>query len=101
MGYSNYKKIELLTRKFNLSARRKDLLKDIVPVAPSKWLLETLELARLVPLRNEKVKSERIVSPILLEVAKSFADKVTLFSGEALDVNPQEDLAGECDFFFT
>lgn len=101
MGYSNYRKIEALTKKFNLSAKRKSLLQDITPIEPSNWLLETLELAKLVPLRNEKVKSERIVSPILMEVAKAFEDKVTLFSGEALEVNAQQDLAGECDFFFT
>jgi hypothetical protein len=90
-----------LTKKFNLSAKRQSLLSGLVPIAPSAWLTETLQLAELVPLRNEKVKSERIVSPILLEVAKAFADKVTLFSGEVLEVNPQEDLTGECDFFFT
>lgn len=101
MGYSNYKKIETLTKKFNLTARRKSLLQGVKPVAPSSWLLETLELAKLVPLRNEKVKSERVVSPILLEVAKAFEDQVTLFSGEPLEVNAQEDLAGACDFFFT
>ncbi len=101
MGYSNYKKIEQVTKKFGLSAKRQSLFSTITPKQASVWLLETLELAKLVPLRNEKVKSERIVSPILLEIAKYFQSNVTLFSGEELEMNPQDDLSGACDFFFT
>ncbi|MEM6299653.1 MAG: hypothetical protein AAF740_13270 [Bacteroidota bacterium] len=101
MGYSNFKKLEQVTKKFGLSARRKRLFNDITPIKPSSWLKETLELADLVPLRNEKVKSERIVSPILIEVAKAFQQNTTLFSGETLEINPQDDLTGACDFFFT
>lgn len=99
MGYSNFKRIEQVTKKFGLSAKRQAILENIQPVEPSAWLQETLELAKLVPLRNEKVKSERLVSPILLEIAKFYRDKMTLFSGEDLEVNPQENLSGECDFF--
>ncbi len=91
----------MLTKKFQLSAKRLSLLTDIQLVEPSAWLLETLDKAKLVPLRNEKVKSERIVSPILIEIAQKFQDSVTLFSGENLEINPQEDLTGECDFFFS
>jgi len=58
-------------------------------------------MAKYMPLINEKVKSERIVSPILLEIAKAYRDKFTLFSGEDLPVDSSRDLSGECDFFFT
>ena len=101
MGYSNYKKIEQVTKKFGLSAKRQGLFSQITPQEPSSWLLNTLEYAKLVPLRNEKVKSERIVSPILVEIAKLFEDNITLFSGEELAVDSEKDLSGECDFFFT
>ncbi len=102
MGYSNYKKIEQVTKKFGLSAKRRDLFENISPrIEPSMWLLETLKKAKLVPLRNEKAKSERIVSPILLEVAQSFEENITLFSGEELMVDSEKDLSGECDFFLT
>jgi hypothetical protein len=100
MGYSNYKKIEQVTKKFGLDAQMRPIFHNILPVEPSDWLLETLKKARIVPLRNEKVKSERIVSPILLEIAQKFQDSVTLFSGEELLVDNEKDLAGECDFFF-
>ncbi len=101
MGYSNYKKIEQVTKKFGLSAKRKSLFEVIVTKEPSQWLLDTLDFAKLVPLRNEKVKSERIVSPILVEIAKIFEEHITLFSGEELSVDTDKDLSGECDFFFT
>jgi len=101
MGYSNFKKIEQVTKKFGLSAKRQNFFQSIVTKEPSQWLLDTLSYAKLVPLRNEKVKSERIVSPILIEVAKVFEEYVTLFSGEDLPIDADKDLAGECDFFFT
>jgi hypothetical protein len=100
MGYSNYKKIEQVTKKFGLSAQLRGLFTTVSVVEPSNWLLETLEKAKLFPLRNEKVKSERIVSPILVEIAQFFQDSITLFSGEELPVDINRDLAGECDFFF-
>lgn len=100
MGYSNFKKIEQVTKKFALSAQFRGLFTAIPFVEPSNWLVETLEKAKLFPLRNEKVKSERIVSPILVEVAQSFENDVTLFSGEDLPVDSDRDLSGECDFFF-
>ncbi len=52
-------------------------------------------------MRNEKAKTERIISPILTEIALLFKDKVSFFSGEDLPVDSSQDLSGECDFFFT
>ncbi len=100
MGYSNFKKIEQVAKKFTLSARMSGLFDKVVLKEPSDWLLETLEKAKLFPLRNEKVKSERLVSPVLVEIAQFYCDKVTLFSGEELPVDADRDLSGECDFFF-
>ena len=100
MGYSKYKKLKTVTKKFNLDAEKTVLFNSIEPLSPSNWLAETLKKAELVPLSNEKTKSERIISPILMEVAEFFQNEITLFSGEELDVNAEDDLSGECDFFF-
>ncbi len=100
MGYSNYKKLKQVTKTFGLDARKKVLFPEIDLVMPSKWLEETLQKAQLFPLTNEKSKSEKIVSPILSEVAEFYLDSVTLFSGEDLSVDSTKDLSGECDFFF-
>ncbi len=100
MGYSNFKKIKTVVKKFNLSARNTPLFDDVAIVEPSLWLLETIQVSRLFPLMNEKTKAERIVSPILIEVCKIYHSKITFFSGEELNINADDDLAGECDFFF-
>lgn len=100
MGYSKYKKLKVVTKKFGLDAQKVSLFSNITPVEPSAWLEETLRKTDFIPLNNEKTKSERIVSPILVEIAEVYQDKITLFSGEDLEVNPEEDLSGECDFFF-
>jgi hypothetical protein len=101
MGYSKFKKIETVAKNFGLSVKREDLFKKIKSVRLSSWLVQTLKIAKNFPLRNEKVKSERIVSPILVEVANSYQEYVTLFSGEDLEINVDENLSGACDFFFT
>jgi hypothetical protein len=100
MGYDKYKKLKTVVKKFNLDAKSAALFEEITPCAPSSWLIETLKKSRLVPLNNEKTKAERVISPILVEIAEFYQESVTLFSGEALDVNVADDLAGACDFFF-
>lgn len=60
-----------------------------------------MEIAYLNPLSNEKVKSERLISPILSEVHRLHKDKLTLFSGEELNVDIEKGLNGACDFFFS
>ena len=100
MGYSNYKKIKTVSKKFKIDVRMERLFENIKRVEPSSWLKESLQFAEMMPLTNEKSKSERIVSPILLEVVKSYSTQITLFSGENIDIQPENDLSGECDFFF-
>lgn len=101
MGYSNYKRLKSVTKKFGLDARFINIFPPIVSQPISPWLAESLEMAEIMPLTNEKNKSERLVSPILLDIVKHFRTEITLFSGEELVVNPSEDLSGECDFFFS
>jgi hypothetical protein len=101
MGYSNFKKIKTVVKKFKLDMRLVKLFERIEPVQPSAWLIETLEMAEIAPLTNEKSKSERIVSPILLEIAKQYRGKISLFSGEDINVKSEDDLSGPCDFFFS
>ena len=100
MGFSNFRKIRQVTKKFGLDAELVERVDDIQPVQPSAWLAESLMIAEEMPLTNEKSKSERIVSPILIEVARKYKKQITMFSGEELTVSPQDDLSGECDFFF-
>ncbi|MBL7786682.1 MAG: hypothetical protein JNM36_12310 [Chitinophagales bacterium] len=100
MGYSNFKKIRQVVKRFDLDAQFAILFEPIVPKKASEWLIESLRRSLLSPPTNEKSKAERIVSPILLEIVNHYSEHISFFSGEDISVNPQEDLAGECDFFF-
>ena len=100
MGYSNYRKIKSVIKKFNLDMLSVNLFANVQPIEPSDWLKETLRRTESVLLTSEKAKSERVISPILTEVFESYRDRISFFSGEALNVRPEDDLAGECDFFF-
>ena len=100
MEYINYKKLSQVTNRFGLNHELGDIFQKIKPIKPSAWLKETLIMAREMPLRNEKVKSEKLISPILSEIVRSYKTQITLFSGEDLTVKSEDDLAGACDFFF-
>jgi hypothetical protein len=101
MGYSNFKKMGQVTSRFGLSHRLGSLFPPgMKRIKPSRVLSETLERAFQMPLTNEKVKAEQLISPVLTEVAIMFLPKISLYSGEDLTVAPADDLAGPCDFFF-
>jgi hypothetical protein len=101
MGYSNFRKISQVTNKFGLQHQMGVVFPaKIKGVRPSAWLKKSLELGYEMPLTNEKSKAERLVSPVLSEVAHAFRAHISLFSGEDISVRPEDDLAGPCDFFF-
>jgi hypothetical protein len=100
MGYSNFKNLKQTLKKLNLDESDELLFPAIETVQPSDWLVQALAFAERLPLTNEKSKSERIISPVLTEVAIYFEKQFTLFSGEDLTLDSSQDLTGECDFFF-
>ena len=102
MGYSNYRKIRQVKNKFGTDFKSVEIFAaaNIIPILPSEWLTVSLDRAYTSPPTNEKSKSERIVSPILLEVLELHKDKISFFSGEEVNINPDDDLSGPCDFFF-
>ena len=77
MGYSVFRKVKTVVKKFNLDSRLVELFDNITPVLPSEWLKESLEMSLMMPLMNEKTKAERIISPILLEVVKHYKSQVS------------------------
>jgi hypothetical protein len=102
MGYSNFKKIRQVKAKFGTNFKSVGIFAnaDITPIEPSEWLTISLNRAYTSPPTNEKSKSERIVSPILLEVLELHKENIAFFSGEEVNINAEDDLAGPCDFFF-
>ena len=57
MGYSNFKKIKTVSRKFKIDVLLVDLFNNIQPIQPSSWLLESLQIAKRMPMTNEKSKA--------------------------------------------
>jgi hypothetical protein len=72
MGYDSFKQIKTVIKKFKLDMQLVDLFTAVTPVQPSAWLTESLEIAEIAPLTNEKSKSERIVSPILMDFSRLY-----------------------------
>jgi hypothetical protein len=44
MGYSNYKKIRTVVKKFKLDVSVVNLFPEVQVVEPSSWLIETLKI---------------------------------------------------------
>lgn len=86
---------------FGLAEMNIDLFKDTAEIPISDWLRKTLTITAKLPLKSEKARSEGIVAPILFELKERNEDRITLLSGENLDIDPQRGLNGECDFILT
>ncbi len=70
-------------------------------IAPSEWLLNTIQLGRKLGVRSEKARSERLVNPILTELAQINNFELSIYSGEQLNVDKGKGLNGECDFILS
>jgi hypothetical protein len=80
-----------------------DLFGDVPPIAPSALLYETLRDGAPIALAvsTEKSRSEMIIAPILLEIRRRHAGKVSLFSGTEFNVDESRGLVGYCDWLMT
>ena len=81
-----------------ISVERKFVEKQIEPVMPSSWLIETLNMSRAMPQETEKAKSELIIVPILMELVKRNDYQLAFFSGYNFEVDKSKGLKGHCDF---
>jgi hypothetical protein len=75
--------------------------KKISLIAPSPHLIEDLRRAKVLKFATEKERSERLVSPILGELAVLNENQLTIYSGHDLDIDKSLGLVGECDFLLT
>jgi hypothetical protein len=100
MAYSDFTP-ERLRNEFGVTFRGDYLFPDIAPIIPSPWLLEALDRANSIGFGSEKSRSERLVTPVLLELAKRNEHKFAILSGANLDIDPARGLNGECDFIFS
>lgn len=97
MAYSDFT-LDRLTTEFGVDFQGAHLFTAASAVEPSTWLTETIGLAAQIGFGSEKSRSERIVSPVLMELAHRNQHAFTVISGENLNVEPAKGLNGECDF---
>ena len=101
MAYSDFT-LERLIQEFGVDVRGEKSLFAGVPAAePSAWLVESLHRANNAGFGTEKSRSERVVSPVLLELSYRNHDDFALISGANLSVDPLRGLTGECDFILS
>jgi hypothetical protein len=99
MAYRDFKLSDLENKLGIKTVQTPFLPKKIVPVKPSDWLLQTLDMKRKIkPNTTEKAVSESIIDPILTEITVLNSNKITLFSGENLNADRHQGLNGEVDF---
>ena len=103
MAYGSFRRIPKVVAAFGIKVEKANLFADgITAIEPSIWLKKTLEKSRNVGFVNEKERSERVVYPILSEVAEEInANQITIYSGRDLDVDASQGLNGECDFLMS
>lgn len=101
MAYSDFTQKDL-TKKFNLQIRFEDLFKKSIPkITPSQRLFDNLRIGQLAGFITEKARSERLVTPVLMELLENNDLSFTVYSGMSLDADNKQGLNGECDFILS
>ena len=97
MEYSDFTASEL-SIKFGVKFRAENLFPVFEKIEPTEWLHETLRKGRELGFGSEKSRSERLVTPILLELSDRNHHSFSIYSGMNLDIDEKLGLKGECDF---
>jgi hypothetical protein len=104
MSYSDFKTIEQAVSILELAVEDiPHFFSDVAPIEPSQRLRETLDetLDLAASISTEKARSELIITPILLEVRRTFDNKIGYFSGNTFNVDESKGLTGACDFILS
>ncbi|MEG4855539.1 hypothetical protein QUB10_32255 [Microcoleus sp. B5-D4] len=101
MSYNSFT-FQQLEERFGLDLSLSPILSaKVVPVEPSEWLWRAIEISSNTAVTTVKERSERIISPILLEFRERNNRQFSLFSGWSFDVDAELGLNGECDFLMS
>ncbi|MBO3459756.1 hypothetical protein G7B40_033955 [Aetokthonos hydrillicola Thurmond2011] len=104
MPYSEFTTITKVEEAFGLTTvEGRRFLPEIELIKASDQLVGYLEevLPIAIATGSEKVRSELIIAPILLEVWRILEKQIGIFSGEDFDVDSSVGLNGRCDFLLS
>jgi hypothetical protein len=97
MAYTDFT-LETAEAELGVTARPGALFPGLQPLPVPAWLQDLLARGMSLALVSEKARREFIVAPILLAVRELSGERVTILSGQRLDVDQGRRLVGECDF---
>ncbi len=103
MAYSEFS-IDDVKLRFKLRVEEKvGHFAAVSPVSVSEFLTQMLDenIPLAVAISTEKVRSELIVAPVLLEARRQVRPLVGFFSGVEFNVDPSRGLNGTCDFLIS
>ncbi len=102
MSYKSFT-FQQLKDQFGLELSLSPILSSakVIPLEPSEWLWRTLEISSNNAVTTAKERSQRIISPILLECREKNNRQFSIFSGWSFDVDFSRGLHGECDFLLS
>ena len=102
MPYTQFNAREL-TKKFGIQFKATHLFdtQNLPVIQPTNWIIEAIEKAMKIGFSSEKSRSERIVSPILMELSLMNDESFTIYSGMNLNVDEATGLNEECDFMLS
>ncbi len=103
MSYSDFT-LEKVQKAFDLTISEDvDLFANVPQLEPSPLLTEFLQDNAQLALKinTEKARSEMIIAPILLDLRKQIASKISLFSGVDFNVDFERGLNGTCDYIIS
>ena len=97
MTYSDFN-LDTARKSFGLTITPGLLFEKVEPVAVTPWLTEAIDKGLQLALISDKARSELIVVPILLTSRELSHNAFSIYSGQRLDIDPDQGLTGECDF---
>ena len=103
MAYSDFT-LEAAARVLGVITRPADLFPQVQPATTPRWLSEAIDRGGQgihLSLISEKSRSEFVVAPVLLAGREVSGNRLAIYSGQRLDVDPSRGLTGECDFILT
>ncbi len=105
MSYSQFKTLASVKEAFGIVTKEgvRFFPEDLPPLLPSQMLQEYLNIGMPIATAtgSEKVRSELLISPILIEVRQILQQQIGFFSGEEFTVDESVGLSGICDFLLS
>lgn len=100
MAYTDFT-LDLVESQLGVPQRLAPLFGPLAAPAVPSWLPDHLARGLELSLLSEKARSEFLVAPILLAVRELSGRRVSILSGQRLDVDDRQRLNGECDFILS